>query len=207
MPHFKFPSHYVYWTRVKDHEEIKSKVLPIVHSLITENNYENPFKACTMTTNISKATDFLDDEMKDKIIGTYLDEMISETNCFPHIKPPSGAIITEYWFNVYEKGNYQEMHTHRGLPVVKNGKRYDSTFSMVYILNSDEEENSTVFKLTDTNTPYFPILKECEFNTGLVKEIKEGTLLIFSNQLYHFVLPAKTNGRVTIAFNVGCCFD
>jgi hypothetical protein len=206
MPHFKFPSHYVYWTQVKDHENIKSNLLPIIHSLTTDNNYENPFKACTMTTNISKSTDFIDNETKNKIIGKHLDEMVSETNCFPHIKV-SDAIITEYWFNVYEKGNYQEMHHHQTLPVVMNGKRYDHTFSMVYILNSDEEENSTVFKLTDTNIPYFPMLKQCEFNTGVVKEIKEGTLLIFSNQLNHFVLPAKTNGRITIAFNIVCSFE
>ena len=206
MPHFKFPCHYVHWGQVKDHENIKSKLLPIINSLISENKYTNPFKACSMKTNISKMTDFIDNEMKDKIVSENLIKMISETNCFPE-KIPTETLITEYWFNVYEKGNYQEMHHHQALPVVRNGKRYDHTFSMVYILNSDEEENSTVFKLTDTNIPYFPMLKQCEFNTGVVKEIKEGTLLIFSNQLNHFVLPAKTNGRITIAFNVVCCFE
>ena len=53
MPHIKFPCHCVYWTQVKDHENIKSKLVPIIHNLITENNYDNPFKKdCTMTTNI-----------------------------------------------------------------------------------------------------------------------------------------------------------
>jgi len=206
MPHFKFPCHYVYWGQVKDHENIKSKLLPIINSLTAENKSTNPFKACTMTTNFSKATDFIDDETKAKIIGKHLEEMISETNCFTSIKI-SDAIITEYWFNVYEKGEYQEMHQHIGFPIETNGKRYDQTLSMVYILNSDEEENSIVFKLTDTNIPYFPMLTQSVFNTGAVKEIKEGTLLIFSNQLNHYVLPVKTNGRVTIAFNVACCFE
>jgi predicted 2-oxoglutarate/Fe(II)-dependent dioxygenase YbiX len=207
MPHFKFPCHYVYWGQVKDHENIKSRLLPIIDSLLSENNYDNPFKACTMTTNISKMTDFIGHETMDKIIGTHLEEMVSETNCFPHIKPLD-VIITEYWFNVYQKGDFQEMHNHQGLPEVRNGKRYDNIFSIVYILNSDdEEENSTVFKLTDTNIPYFPMLKQSEFYTGAVKEIKEGTLMIFSNQLNHFVVPVKTNGRITIAFNVACCFE
>jgi hypothetical protein len=206
MPHFKFPCHYVYWGQVKDHENIKSKLLPIINSLTAENKYTNPFKACTMTTNFSKATDFIDNETKKKITGKQLEEMISETNCFNSIKI-SDAIITDYWFNVYEKGEYQEMHQHLAFPIVTNGKRYDQTLSMVYILNSDEEENSTVFKLTDTNIPYFPMLTQSVFNTRAVKEIKEGTLLIFSNQLNHYVLPVKTNGRVTIAFNVACCFE
>ena len=206
MPHFKFPCHYVHWGQVKDHENIKSKLLPIIHNLTAENKYMNPFKSCTMTTNFSKMTDFIDDETKEKIIGKHLEEMISETNCSISIKP-SDTIIKNYWFNIYEKGDYQEMHQHLAFPFVKNGKMYQDTFSVVYILNSDEEENSTVFKLTGTNIPYFPMLQDCEFDTGSVKEIKEGTLLIFSNQLDHFVRPIKKSGRITIAFNVACCFE
>ena len=205
MPHFKFPSHYLYWGQVKDHENIKSKLLPIINSLISDNNYENPFKACSMTTNFSKKTNFLDNEMKEKILGKHLNEMILETNCFNDIKVPE-FVITDYWFNVYEKGDFQEMHRHCSLPSSIDGQRFDSIFSIIYILNSDEEENSTVFKLTGT-TPYVPILQECEFRTGIVKEIKEGTLMIFSNELSHYVLPVKHSGRITIAFNVACRFE
>ena len=207
MPHFKFPCHYVYWGQVKDHENIKSKLLPIINSLIAENKYKNPFKACTMTTNFSKATDFIDNETKDKIVSENLLKMISETNCFTSIKI-SDAAITDYWFNVYEKGEFQEMHQHLALPIVTNGKRYDQTVSMVYILNSDEEENSTIFKLmTDTNIPFHPLMQPVEFDTSKVDDIKEGTVLIFSNQLNHSVRPIKKSGRTTIAFNVACCFE
>ena len=205
MPHFKFPCHYVYWGQVKDHENIKSKLLPIINSLISKNKYTNPFKACTMTTNFSKMSDFMDRETMDKIIGTHLEEMVSETNCFPILKPLD-AIVTEYWFNVYQKGDFQEMHNHRCLPLLKNGKRYDNIFSIVYILNS-EEDNSTIFKLMGTDTPYFPMMKDCDFYTGGIEEIKEGTLLIFSSQLNHFVRPIEKSGRITIAFNVACCFE
>ena len=205
MPHFKFPCHYVHWGQVKDHENIKSKLLPIINSLISKNKYTNPFKACTMTTNFSKMSDFMDRETMDKIIGTHLEEMVSETNCFPILKPLD-AIVTEYWFNVYQKGDFQEMHNHRCLPLLKNGKRYDNIFSIVYILNS-EEDNSTIFKLMGTDTPYFPMMKDCDFYTGGIEEIKEGTLLIFSSQLNHFVRPIKKSGRITIAFNVACCFE
>ena len=207
MPHIKFPSHYLYWTQVKDHENIKSKLVPIIHNLISENKYTNPFKTCNMTTNFSKTIDFIDNEMKDKIIWKCLQEMVSDTNCFPE-KNPTDTFITEYWFNVYEKGDFQEMHNHNTVPKVIDGKRYDTTFSIIYILNSDEEDNSTIFKLKwDTTIPYVPMLQECVFDTGSVKEIKEGTLLIFSNQLNHYVRPIKKSGRITIAFNVACCFE
>jgi len=206
MPHIKFPCHYLHWGQVKDHENIKSKLLPIIHGLIDNNNYENPFKACTMTTNISKPIEFLDDETMNKIIGTQLDEMILETRCFANVKVSSVKVL-DYWFNVYKKGDYQEMHNHRCLPQLIDGKRYDNTFSIIYILNSDEEENSTVFKIENETIPYYPMMRNCEFNTGMVKEIKEGTLLIFSNQLNHAVLPVKHSGRITIAFNVACCFE
>ncbi len=147
----------------------------------------------------------MDRETMDKIIGTHLEEMVSETNCFPILKPLD-AIVTEYWFNVYQKGDFQEMHNHRCLPLLKNGKRYDNIFSIVYILNS-EEDNSTIFKLMGTDTPYFPMMKDCDFYTGGIEEIKEGTLLIFSSQLNHFVRPIEKSGRITIAFNVACCFE
>jgi hypothetical protein len=206
MPHFKFPSHYLYWTQVKDHENIKSKLLPIIRNLITENNYDNPFKKnCTMTTNFSEKLDFLDNEMKEQIIGKYLEEMILETGCFPNRKPVD-AIIENYWFNVYEKGDNQEMHQHLALPSSINGYTYEVVFSLVYILNS-EEENSILFKLPEPFIPFFPVLELCQFDTGSVKEIKEGTLLIFSNQLSHAVLPIKKSGRTTIAFNVSCRFE
>ena len=206
MPHFKFPSHYLYWTQVKDHENIKSKLLPIIRNLISSNNYDNPFmNSCNMTTNISNMSDFLDNEMKEQIIGKYLEEMILETGCFPNRKPVD-AIIENYWFNVYEKGDNQEMHQHLALPSSINGYTYEVVFSLVYILNS-EEENSILFKLPEPFIPFFPVLELCQFDTGSVKEIKEGTLLIFSNQLSHAVLPIKKSGRTTIAFNVSCRFE
>ena len=73
--------------------------------------------------------------------------------------------------------------------------------------NPLKSENSILFKLPEPFIPFFPVLELCQFDTGSVKEIKEGTLLIFSNQLSHAVLPIKKYGRTTIAFNVSCRFE
>jgi hypothetical protein len=205
MPHFKFPSHCVYWTQVKDHENIKSKLLPIIHSLTTENNYDNPFKACTMKTNISKMTDFIDNETKDKLVSENLIKMISETNCFPE-KKPTETLITEYWFNVYEKGDFQEMHNHNTVPKVVDGKRYDDIFSVIYILH-EEESTPVLFRLDNTEIPFYPMKHIINFETSRVDGIKEGTILIFSSHLNHTVFPVKQSGRTTIAFNIVCSFE
>src|SRR5210317_1709050 len=98
------------------------------------------------------------------------------------------------------------MQHHIGLPSMIDGKRYDHTFSMIYILHSEEERNSTIFKLDEPTIPFHPMLNKIEFNTANVDEIKEGTILIFSSILNHAVLPVKVPGRVTIAFNVACSF-
>ena len=205
MPHFKFPSHYVYWSQVKDHENIKSNVLPIINSLISENKYDNPFKLCKFTTDNSKPSKFLSDEMIPKIITESLDKMIKETNCF-NDHNPSDFRMTKYWFNRYEKGEYQELHNHGEIPHVINEKRFDATFSMIYILH-EEEPNSILFTMKDYATPFHPLFHPVEFDTSKVDDIKEGTVLVFSNHLIHTVLPVNVPGRTTIAFNVACCFE
>ena len=53
MPFFQFPSEIVYWTRVKEHESIKSKLLQKIDDIQTMEKLENPFD-CTMTTNFGK---------------------------------------------------------------------------------------------------------------------------------------------------------
>lgn len=205
MPHFKFPCHYVHWGQVKDHDNIKSKLLPIIHNLISKNNFINPFKACSVKTNIDKKVDFLDNETMDKIVTENLLKMISDTNCFPE-KKPTETLITQYWFNVYEKGDFQEMHQHNNLPKVIDGKRYDDIFSMIYILH-DEESSPVIFRMDDIEIPFYPMKRTVDFNTSMVDEIKEGTILIFSSHLKHTVIPVKQSGRTTIAFNVMCSFE
>lgn len=205
MPSFKFPSHYVYWGEVNDHESIKSNVLPVIHNLLSNNKYENPFKACTMQTNISNGSNFLDDETLEKITVGHFKKMILETDCM-NGKKPTDVIVSDYWFNMYEKDNFQEMHNHTNMPLVISGKRYDVMFSMIYILH-DEESTPILFRLDDPRMPFYPIHSSIDFNTSDVDEIKEGTLLIFSSHLPHTVLPVKHPGRITIALNIACCFE
>ena len=98
------------------------------------------------------------------------------------------------------------MHNHNNLPKVIDGKRYDDIFSMIYILH-DEESSPVIFRMDDTEIPFYPMKRTVDFNTSRVDEIKEGTILIFSSHLNHSVIPVKHSGRTTIAFNIVCSFE
>ena len=205
MPHFKFPCHYVYWSHVDDHENIKSNVLPIINNIASQLGHSNPFKECKMITNFLKPYQFLDGNMVQQIVWKNMTKMLSEINCF-HTKPVD-FIVTNYWFNKYEKEHFQEAHTHFDIPRKIENKMFYPLFSAVYILHNEEEKNHTIFTVDDPIIPCQPMFGKIVFDTGDVDEIKEGTVLIFPNSLKHSVPPVNLDGRITIAFNISCAFE
>jgi len=205
MPHFKFPCHCVYWSQVDEHENIKSNVLPVINDIASQLEDSNPFKACRLITNFSKPSKFLDANMIQEIVWKNLTKMLYETNCC--YKNPTDFMIMQYWFNKYEKENFQEVHSHFGLPQKIRDRLFYPTFSAIYILHSEEKKNSTLFTVDDPVIPFHPIFDKIEFNTGDIDEIKEGTIIIFPNSLKHSVLPVNLDGRITIAFNIACSFS
>lgn len=205
MPHFKFPCQYVYWSQVDDHDNIKSNVLPMINNIASQLGDSNPFNRCRMVTNFSKPCQFLDDTMVQQIIWKNVNKMISEINCF--CTKPTDFIVTNYWFNKYEKGHFQEAHTHFDIPRKIENKLFYPLFSAVYILHNEEEKNHTVFTVDDPIIPCQPMFDNVDFDTGNVDEIKEGTVLIFPITLKHFVPPVNLDGRITITFNISCAFE
>ena len=212
MPLYQFPSEIVYWTHVKEHESIKSKLLQKIDEIQATEKLNNPFD-CTMTTNFGRqsvlsddvAHNFLDQECIQKMFVQPFKEFLNDTNVF-QIKPKNYTIY-QYWFNKYNKGDFQELHDH------SVGKNWDEPgsypmLSGIYILKSDDEPNYTTFEIKNKKgIPFHPTKKKMVFDTSNVDDIKEGTLILFSSTLSHMVKPIKTSGRVTIAFNIACTFD
>jgi|TARA_B110000240_G_scaffold79705_1_gene90842 predicted 2-oxoglutarate/Fe(II)-dependent dioxygenase YbiX len=196
MPHFKFPDEYVYWTYIEDHIHVKRELLPIILDIMKNGCLENPFKKCTMKTTITQNYKLLNRDQGNKVVFEPIMKMISEMKdpLFKKIDMNNTCVTTQ-WFNIYEKGDFQELHEHlnNGKPqsMVIDGKRFEEIFSVVYILHDKSNENSLVFKGGGV-----------VFDTSNQKDIHEGCVLIFPSSLKHEVKPVTIPGRITFAFNV-----
>lgn len=196
MPYFKFPNEYVFWTGIDEHTRMKRALLPVVLDIVKNGCLENPFKKCTMKTTITQKYKLLNQEQIHKVVFEPMMKMISEIDD-PFYKKlnMNNVCVTTQWFNIYEKGDFQELHEHlvNGKPqyMIIDGKRCEEIFSVVYILHDKSIENSLVFRESDT-----------VFDTSTQKDIHEGCVLIFPSSLRHEVKPIEIPGRITFAFNV-----
>jgi hypothetical protein len=207
MPHLQFPTTYVYWENVNDHDHLKRKYMPIIDKLEQTNRdkLKNKFDNCTVKymsiKSGNKINSFLEREDINRIIWNPIDNFIKEINstynCKINVKD---SIINNYWFNTYDVHDHQEFHCHNGIPIVRNCKMYHPTFSGVYILNDENKSSSIVFKTSIT--PFEHTIEPYTFDTRDNNDIKEGAVIIFPNCLEHMVKKCIKPGRRTIAFNI-----
>ena len=96
------------------------------------------------------------------------------------------------WFNIYNKGNYQEYHNHT-----------DHTISAIYFLKSDEEKNARVW----FESPIPDRVNELRSNTNrdlqhrVYYKAKPGTLLVFDSSQRHSVEQEQIGNRISLAYN------
>ena len=198
MSFYHFPSEFVFWDKVENHDEIKKEILPKILEA-NKNKKNNPFDNCKFNTsfqhNDKRDLNVTDKKMSD-VIFFYLKKMFKIIN-FNAEK----LMINKGWWNVYDEGEFQEEHDHLGPPQYLDGDLFYPAFSVIYILHDENEKSSIVFKKGGP----FPLIEphhENVFRTEDVKEIKEGTILIFPYNLRHLVKPCIKPGRVTLAYNV-----
>tara|TARA_B110000285_G_scaffold203804_1_gene240255 strand:- start:316 stop:957 length:642 start_codon:yes stop_codon:yes gene_type:complete len=208
MPHLQFPTTYVYWENLKDHDELKRKYMPIIDKIEQDNPNEvkNPFDACTVKcmsiTSGPKINNFLEPSDMTKIIWNPLDNFIKEINSKYQYKiSVKESFVSGYWFNTYDKYDNQDLHCHIEHKRIKNGVIYHAIFSGVYILNDENESSSLLFR-SSREQPFTDPTIEYTFDTGKTSDIKEGTVMIFPVQLLHMVRNCIKPGRRTIAFNI-----
>ena len=198
MSFYHFPSEFVYWDKVENHDEIKKEILPKILEA-NKNKKNNPFDSCKFNTsfeyNGKPDLNVMNKKMFDVILF-YLEKMFKTMN-FNVEK----LMINKGWWNVYDEGEFQEEHNHLGDPNYSNGDLFYPALSVIYILHDENEKSSIVFRKPGP----FPLMKphdERVFKTEDVKEIKEGTILIFPYNLRHLVKPCIKRGRVTLAYNI-----
>jgi len=204
MSYYEFPSTFIYWESLKDHDELKAKYMPIIDKIERDHpeDLKNPYKDyCDvefMSMDPEHKHKFLESDDITKIIWNPIDNFLKKMKSVTHIKESQ---LKNYWFNTYKYGDYQELHNHHDTPYVLNGKTYHPTFSGIYILNDENETSSIVFRNNAVSTLY-DIYDAIVFNTANYNDIKEGTVIIFPHHLYHMVKKCTKPGRRTIAFNI-----
>jgi hypothetical protein len=211
-----FPTNFVYWENVENHKKIKSvimnKVLELDKKEFKDYNPKKIGGIRNATTNYQDhAADFhkyFEDDIIKQLVWDPLENVLSEINSnksIPNIEVKN-SILLGSWYTKYDKDGSFNMHYHYGNDVCRNGINYQRTFSIIYILNDPNENNTTTFTIPHGAPLSIVPNQQIHLVTHPNKEIKEGTVLIFPSSLYHEVLPTKIPGRITIAFNIGSTF-
>lgn len=207
MSFFRFPSDFVYWTKLKDedHKKIKDILLPQIREKENKENHNGHFPYGDASTSYfeENGSDFLlKSDFFNKIIWEPFDNMLKEYNKSGeyydiNIKK---SIVGSGWYTSYKKNSvFQPHHHYSKTPIVYNGTMYYSSFSFIYILNDPNDKNSTKFVSYDT---LLTTDTHVVYNTSQNKDIKEGSVLIFPSRLLHSVDLPKIEGRVTVAYNI-----
>jgi len=202
MPFYRFPHDFVYWDTVKNHEEIKNVLMPIIkrREEVDKNNtsgLDNAYTSYGDGVDIELHHPQLISELW-RIVDKALDDIYyADKGSFkPNIL---GSFINHSWYTYYNKHGQFNYHNHTGinLEAIDNNGPYFSSLSIIYVLNDENEENATSF----AKFGMLPMSHEIDHHYN-AKHAKEGTLLVFPSTLHHCVKRVDIPGRITLAFNI-----
>ena len=110
-------------------------------------------------------------------------------NFYSEARPKFLYRVSDWWFNCYENGQFQEVHDH-----------LHSIYSGIIYLHFDPKEHTpTVFKDPLSQIKRMTLRDENVF----APSAKEGTAIIFPAYMMHGVPPVKSSKlRTTISFNL-----
>tara|TARA_R100001163_G_scaffold278_1_gene514 strand:- start:412 stop:1002 length:591 start_codon:yes stop_codon:yes gene_type:complete len=113
-------------------------------------------------------------------VGEYMGSNYIKSN----VKPENG------WFNIYNKGDFQEFHLHTG-----------SALSVIYFLKSPKGGSKVWFKSPVEDMVELQYNKEDPY-AHVTHESVEGKLLIFRSHIHHAVEQHPLDeSRITLAYN------
>lgn len=179
-----FPGPFVFFYTLHNHEEWKTKLLPEIHRDVKENSPLDEANS-NVISSFSRKLPVLETEFFfNQIVVNPFKEGFKKSGLSP--KPHS--LRAESWYNYFNPGFFHGAHTHPG-----------ADFCGIYLLDL-QEPNSTHFvnKGHATSGIYDKPLS--------TENTPEGTILIFSADLIHWVNPVK-RPRITISFNIQCQYS
>lgn len=204
---FHFPSNFVYWEDVKNHDTIKPILLSKIEQM--KDKYKHN-KVGLYEASTSFKTDIINiishPDIDKHVVWDPLNNAIKYINSkpdTPKLDEIRESVIFESWYTHYDQGGSFGYHEHNGVSEIVNGQIYKPSFSMIYILKDDNERNTTSFR--EHTSDYKSVYSQMEqhlIDTFDIEDVKEGSVLIFPSSLYHSVSPVKIPGRITIAINI-----
>jgi hypothetical protein len=204
---FYFPTDFVYWRTIKEHEHVKKQLL----AQIEEN-----IDLFTITPNITKGvathtTSGLwivenNPKMLQNMVWDSLDILLQELNSRPNHRPihVKNSFISNCWFSKYEGGDITTIHCHNidTTSIVRDNRLYKGMFSFIYVINDENEKNQTEFIKPTMASTCASERSDTRFKTSDVEEIREGTIMIFPSSLYHQVNVMYKPNRMVLSGNI-----
>jgi len=136
------------------------------------------------------------------ILKNELEKFMNELSKFQEYKIDINFQIDSFWYNIYEMGDFQEIHDHSGK---------DSFYSFVYLLKSNnmdldselifDNPRGSLFKLNNFNDMLDGI---DNYKVDYKPDLSKGDLIIFPSHMKHYVSlhKNKNDTRITIAGNI-----
>lgn len=213
---YYFPTNFVYWENIENHENIKNILMneiSIIEPLYKYNKkYDNGLSHASTNyiPNEDNFTEILaNNSLLEELVWKPVNNSLSELNSLPNFQQIefSQSYILNSWYTKYDKDGQFTLHNHYSDNVkIFDEEIYRPTLSLIYILHDENEKNSTEFILPSAAPISILDVQHQMYNTSDNKEIKEGTIIVFPSSLYHQVQPVKIPGRITIAINIASKF-
>ena len=210
---FYFPSNFVYWRKVPEHNTFKQQILKYINENPDGHKQHDLIDRGLTSYNNYKSQTFLTDykEFIKSVVWDTVDEVIKELNSRTNTLPIkiSKCKIHQCWYTIYNKNSNISLHNHesggREIYVI-DGVKFFQVFTVLYVINDENEKNNTDFIQLVSETPSVHPLKQIEFKTSELEDVGEGTVFIFPSNLYHEVMSIPKGGRVIFSCDIVCRF-
>ena len=182
----------VFKSKVLNNETLKETLVPNILDSLDELETPEDWVTNKILTSFDQELDFIEDN-REILLNNYhhtIDEFFDKEY---------GLNFTDLWYNVYQNGEYQEIHDHL------YSKLNHSHFSFIHFLSYDKEQHQPPEFADPLRAMRYLSLEMDSNNCGeiYVPQVEEGDLLMFPSYLQHCVPPGKPTEkpRITISFN------
>lgn len=212
---YYFPSNFVFWKKISNHENVKNRILEFINTnpKILETYEPVVHNGKSSYNNAAMNIFFLkNNDLSKSIIWETLEEVVRELNSKESSEKVniSSSYINSIWCSKYDAKSTVSCHNHErpdgNIITHINGTQFRLSFSILYIVNDTNESNQTEFIQPSSHRVSAYANPETRFNTNRMKDIGEGTVLVFPTNLYHQVNQMMEPGRVIISANISSHF-